>query len=89
MNVRLRLSDKSTSSQEQDDDVKSDVSSTDEVETIPKTMPPKRLQRVTIETEEKTIDVHPRRGPISKNGTQTTRLWQWQAILRDPERERI
>ena len=45
MDVRSRLSDKSTSSQ--DDDVKGDVSSTDEVETIPKPTPSKRLQRVT------------------------------------------
>ena len=39
MDVRSRLSDKSTSFQTQDDDVKSDVSSTDEVEAIPKTTP--------------------------------------------------
>ena len=68
MDVRSRLSNKSTSSQEQDDDVKGDISSTDEVGTIPKTMPPKCLQRV-MRLKRKQLMFTPRGGPISKNGT--------------------
>ena len=53
MDVCSRLSDKSTSSQEQDDDVKGDISSPDEVEKIPKTTPKRPTEG--YETEEKNI----------------------------------
>ena len=50
------FSDKSTS-QKQDDDIKDNTSSNDEVETISETPPPKRLPGVPKRT---TSDVYPR-----------------------------
>ena len=84
MDVRSRLSDKSTSSQEQDDDVKGDVSSTDEVETISKTTPPKRLQRVT-RLKRKQLMFTPEEDRYLQMGLKRHGFGQWQAILRDPE----
>ena len=84
MDVRSRLSDKSTSSQEQDDDVKGDVSSTDEVEMISKTTPPKRLQRVT-RLKRKQLMFTPEEDRYLQMGLKRHGFGQWQAILRDPE----
>ena len=70
MDVCLRLSDKSTPSQEQDNDVKGDISPIDEVETISKTTPRKRLQRVT-RLKRKQSMFTPKEGRCIKTGLWT------------------
>ena len=96
MDVRSRLSDKSTSSQEQDDDVKGDMSSADEFETRPKTPPPtplRRVLRLKREHASKVTEIGARRKQMLftpeedgylKTGLERHGYGQWQAILRDP-----
>ena len=93
---RSRLSDKSTSSQEQNSD-KSDSSSTDEVETITETQtePLAGVPRLSREdafrgkqemgARRKSLMFTPEEDKYLKAGLKRYCFGQWQAILRDPE----
>jgi len=92
MEVRSRLSDKSTSSPDQN----ADNSDTDEVEMITKTQP-ERLEGVPILRREvafrqteigakrKNVMFSPEEDKYLKAGLKKHGFGQWQAILRDPE----
>ena len=81
MEVRTRLSDKSTSSQEQNDD-KSDSSPTDEDETSTKT---RHARQTEIGTRRKNVMFTPEEDRYLKVGLKRHGFGQWKAILRDPD----
>lgn len=95
MDVRSRLSDRSTSSQEQDDD-RADTPVTDEGETITKTPPERRgsvpkLKRedafklTEIGARRKSLMFTPEEDRYLQAGLKRHGFGQWQTILRDPD----
>ena len=81
MEVRSRLSDKSTSLQERNAD-KSDSSLTDEDETITKTQ---YARQTEIGARRKNVMFTPEEDKYLKSGLKRYDFGQWKAILRDPD----
>ena len=82
MEVRSRLSDKSTSSQEQNAD-QSDSSLSDEADTITKTQTI-RLTEIG-KRRRKNVIFTPKEDKYLKTGLKRYGFGQWKAILRDPD----
>ena len=81
MEVRSRLSDKSTSSQEHYAD-KSDTSLTDEGETTTKTQ---HARQTEVGARRKNVMFTPEEDKYLKPGLKRYGFSQWKAILRDPD----